>query len=72
MLLSADYTTKHRACVLAIDAAIDIGLGIVLANPAPPEGPAPTLLPGSKPAGPPRPSTKPAPPPPATTGGPPI
>jgi biopolymer transport protein ExbD len=72
MLLSADYTTKHRDCVLAIDAAIDIGLGIVLANPAPPQGPAPTLLPSSKPAGAPPPSTKPAPPPPAATGGPPI
>ena len=44
MLLSADYTTRHRNCVLAYDAAIDIGLGIVIANPQPPQGPAPTLV----------------------------
>jgi biopolymer transport protein ExbD len=71
MLLSADYTTKHHDCVMAIDAAIEIGLGIVLANPKPPEGPAPTLLPGSRSA-PERPATKSAPPPPAATSGPPI
>jgi biopolymer transport protein ExbD len=70
MLLSADYTTKHRSCVLAYDAAIDIGLGIVIADPQPPQGPAPTLLPGSKPAAP-RPAAKAAPPP-AATSGPPI
>jgi hypothetical protein len=56
--------------VLAYDAAIDIGLGIVIADPQPPQGPAPTLLPGSKPAAP-RPAAKAAPPP-AATSGPPI
>jgi biopolymer transport protein ExbD len=71
MLLSADYTTRHRNCVLAYDAAIDIGLGIVIANPQPPQGPAPTLLPGSKPA-PSRPAAKAASPRPAATSGPPI
>jgi biopolymer transport protein ExbD len=44
MLLSADYATKHRDTVLAIDAAHEIGMSIVIARPAAPVGPAPTLL----------------------------
>jgi len=44
MLLSADYATKHRDTVLAIDAAHEIGMAIVIARPANPVGPAPTLL----------------------------
>jgi biopolymer transport protein ExbD len=59
MLLSADYATKHRNCVLAYDAALEIGLGIVIASPQSPQGPAPSLLP----AQPARPSV-PAPAPP--------
>jgi biopolymer transport protein ExbD len=61
MLLSADYATKHRDTVLAIDAAHEIGMAIVIARPASPIGPAPTLL--SQP--------KAAAQPPAPAGGPP-
>jgi biopolymer transport protein ExbD len=50
MLLSAEHATKHRAAVLAYDAANDIGLGIVIANPKPPQGPAPALAPAAPPA----------------------
>ena len=46
MLLSADFTTPHRSAVLAYDAANEIGLGIVIARPTSPQGPAPRLLPG--------------------------
>jgi biopolymer transport protein ExbD len=46
MLLSADFATPHRNAVLAYDAANDIGLGIVIARPANPQGPAPSLGPG--------------------------
>ena len=46
MLLSADFATPHRNAVLAYDAANEIGLGIVIARPASPQGPAPRLLPG--------------------------
>ena len=67
MLLSADFATPHRNSVLAYDAANEIGLGIVIANPTPPQGPAPTLLPASKPTAP-RPSTKPAAAPAAAPG----
>jgi biopolymer transport protein ExbD len=45
MLLSAEYATSHRNAVLAYDAANEIGLGIVIAKPASPQGPAPRLLP---------------------------
>jgi biopolymer transport protein ExbD len=51
MLLSAEYTTSHRNAVLAYDAANEIGLGIVIAKPANPQGPAPRLLP-AQPAAP--------------------
>jgi len=44
MLLSAEYTTPHRNSVLAYDAANEIGLGIVIARPSNPQGPAPSLL----------------------------
>src|SRR5262249_40664845 len=44
MLLSASYTTPHRSSVLAYDAANEIGLGIVIARPSSPQGPAPSLL----------------------------
>jgi biopolymer transport protein ExbD len=43
MLLSADFATPHRSAVLAYDAANEIGLGIVIARPAAPQGPAPSL-----------------------------
>ncbi len=43
MLLSAEYLTRHRAAVLAYDAAHEIGMGIVIARPSSPEGAAPTL-----------------------------
>ena len=43
MLLSADFATPHRNAVLAYDAANEIGLGIAIAKPQPPQGPAPTL-----------------------------
>jgi biopolymer transport protein ExbD len=45
MLLSADFATPHRNSVLAYDAANEIGLGIVIARPASPQGPAPSLGP---------------------------
>jgi biopolymer transport protein ExbD len=44
MLLSADAATKHRDTVVAIDAAHEIGMNIVIARPATPQGPAPSLL----------------------------
>jgi biopolymer transport protein ExbD len=46
MLLSADFATPHRNSVLAYDAANEIGLGIVIARPAVPQGPAPSLISG--------------------------
>jgi biopolymer transport protein ExbD len=52
MLLSADFATPHRSAVLAYDAANEIGLGIAIAKPAPPQGPAPALKPAAKPAPP--------------------
>ncbi len=63
MLLSADYGTLHRNAVLAYDAAIEIGLGIAIAKPQSPQGPAPTLR--AAPAAAPRPAANPsaAPPP---------
>jgi biopolymer transport protein ExbD len=51
MLLSAEYATSHRNAVLAYDAANEIGLGIVIARPSTPQGPAPGLLP-ARPAAP--------------------
>ena len=42
MLLSADYATKHRDTVVVIDAAHEIGMNIVIAQPEAPQGPAPT------------------------------
>jgi biopolymer transport protein ExbD len=62
MLLSAEYATKHRNCVLAYDAALEIGLGIVIASPQGPQGPAPSLLP-AQPARPSAPAASPASPP---------
>jgi biopolymer transport protein ExbD len=50
MLLSADFATPHRSAVLAYDAANEIGLGIVIARPAPPQGPAPRLHEGQLPS----------------------
>ncbi len=50
MLLSAEYATAHRKSVLAYDAANEIGLGIVIARPASPQGPAPSLRPPATPA----------------------
>jgi biopolymer transport protein ExbD len=50
MLLSADFATPHRSAVLSYDAANEIGLGIVIARPTSPQGPAPRLLPGQPPA----------------------
>ena len=47
MLLSADFATKHRNSVLAYDAANEIGLGIVIARPQAPQGPAPALAPAA-------------------------
>jgi biopolymer transport protein ExbD len=47
MLLSAEHTTKHRSAVLAYDAANEIGLGIVIARPQAPQGPAPALAPAA-------------------------
>ena len=56
MLLSADFATPHRNAVLAYDAANEIGLGIAIARPQPPMGPAPTLkaapVPAAQPATP--------------------
>jgi biopolymer transport protein ExbD len=49
MLLSADYATKHRSAVLAYDAALEIGLGIVIARPQAPQGPGPALVPSAAP-----------------------
>jgi biopolymer transport protein ExbD len=43
MLLAAGYGTLHRNAVLAYDAANEIGLGISVAKPNAPQGPAPTL-----------------------------
>jgi biopolymer transport protein ExbD len=43
MLLSAEFATLHRNAVLAYDAANEIGLGIAIAKPQAPQGPAPTL-----------------------------
>jgi len=48
MLLSADFATPHRNSVLAYDAANEIGLGIVIARPAAPQGPAPSLRAGQQ------------------------
>ncbi len=39
MLLSADYAAKHRDTVVVIDAAHEIGMNIVIARPAAPQGP---------------------------------
>ena len=50
MLLSADFTTPHRNAVLAYDAANEIGLGIAIAKPTDPAGPAPATPP-PKPGG---------------------
>ena len=47
MLLSADYATPHRNAVLAYDAAIEIGMGIAIARPSAPQGPAPSVFPGA-------------------------
>lgn len=47
MLLSADYATPHRNAVLAYDAAIEIGMGIAIARPNAPQGPAPSVFPGA-------------------------
>ncbi len=44
MLLSADYATKHKDTVVVIDAAHEIGMNIIIARPAGPQGPAPSLL----------------------------
>jgi biopolymer transport protein ExbD len=61
MLLSADSATPHRNAVLAYDAANEIGLGIVIARPAAPQGPAPRLLPGQPTAAAAKPAPAPAP-----------
>ena len=56
ILLSADYATKHKDTVVVIDAAHEIGMNIVIARPAAPQGPAPSLLaqpPAAAPAAPP-------------------
>jgi biopolymer transport protein ExbD len=49
MLLSADHVTRHRRSVLAYDAANEIGLGIVIARPPAPQGPAPAITPPTAP-----------------------
>ncbi len=51
MLLSADYATPHRHAVLAYDAANEIGMGIAIAKPSAPQGPAPgcSPVPGGRP-----------------------
>jgi biopolymer transport protein ExbD len=49
MLLAADYATLHRNAVLAYDAANEIGMGIAIARPSRPQGPAPTLRPAGVP-----------------------
>jgi biopolymer transport protein ExbD len=48
MLLSAEFATPHRHAVLAYDAANEIGLGIAIARPTPPQGAGPGLLTGSE------------------------
>jgi biopolymer transport protein ExbD len=56
ILLSADYATKHKDTVVVIDAAHEIGMNIVIARPAAPQGPAPSMLaqpPAAAPAAPP-------------------
>jgi biopolymer transport protein ExbD len=56
ILLSADFATKHKDTVVVIDAAHEIGMNIVIARPAAPQGPAPSLLaqpPAAAPAAPP-------------------
>ena len=63
MLLSADFATLHRNAVLAYDAANEIGLGIAIAKPKEPKGPAPTFRvssPARKGAGAPAPATAPS------------
>jgi biopolymer transport protein ExbD len=50
MLLSADFTTPHKAAVLAYDAANEIGLSIAIARPAPPNPNAPPPAPPPAPA----------------------
>ena len=50
MLLSAAHNTPHRFAVLAYDAANEIGLGIAVARPTPPQGPAPKLHQAQPPA----------------------
>jgi len=50
ILLSAEHSTRHRAAVLAYDAANEIALGIVIARPQAPQGPAPALAPAAPPA----------------------
>ena len=74
MLLSADYATPHRNAVLAYDAAIEVGMGIAIARPNAPQGPAPSVFPGPGRAGAARPAaggaaTR-APAPPAATPAP--
>jgi biopolymer transport protein ExbD len=61
MLLSADFATPHRSAVLAYDAANEIGLGIVIARPAAPQGPAPSLHAPQEPAQAPAPAAAAAP-----------
>ncbi len=61
MLLSADYATPHRNAVLAYDASIEIGMGIAIARPKPPSGPAPSVFPGASGGNPPPPPTTPNP-----------
>jgi biopolymer transport protein ExbD len=56
MLLSADYATAHRNAVLAYDAAIEIGMGIAIARPNPPQEAAPSIFPGAGRGGAPRPA----------------
>jgi biopolymer transport protein ExbD len=56
ILLSADFATKHKDTVVVIDAAHEIGMNIVIARPAAPQGPAPSMLaqpPATAPAAPP-------------------
>ena len=68
MLLSADYATPHRNAVLAYDAAIEIGMGIAIARPIGPQGPAPSVFPragretGNRPVAAGAPLTTPTPP----------
>ncbi len=72
MLLSADYATPHRNAVLAYDASIEIGMGIAIARPKPPQGPAPSVFPGASGGGKPAPpaaTTNPPAPAPSPAGG---